>query len=145
MRVVPFFFSAVATIVLLIVLNIQLPLNGSKTPRFGFFLSPQKGFWQNAEPANEEFNGELHFPQLHGKTEVYFDERLVPHVFAANENDAWFVQGYLHAKFTLWQMEFQTYAAGGRLSEIMGDSSNGKNFLKIDKFFRRLGMVYAAE
>jgi penicillin amidase len=42
-------------------------------------------------------------------------------------------------------MEFQTYAAGGRLSEIMGDSSNGTSFLKIDKFFRRLGMVYGAE
>jgi len=27
----------------------------------------------------------------------------------------------------------------------MGDSSNGTNFLEIDRYFRRLGMVYAAE
>jgi penicillin amidase len=145
MRIIGCVVAAIITIALIYFLDNQQTLNGSKTPRFGFFLSPQKGFWQNAEPANETFNGNLNFSQLTSKTEVYFDERLVPHVYAGNENDAWFVQGYLHAKFRLWQMEFQTYAAGGRLSEIMGDSSNGKNFLKIDRYFRRLGMVYSAE
>jgi len=145
MRIIGCILSALITIALIYVLNIQLSLSGNKTPRLGFFLSPQTGFWQSAEPVNETFNAELKFPQLSGKTEVYFDERLVPHVYAENENDAWFVQGYLHAKFRLWQMDFQTYAAGGRLSEIMGDSASGTNFLKIDKFFRRLGMVYAAE
>src|SRR6478735_903139 len=145
MRITGCIIAAIITIVLIYFLDNQQNLNGSKTPRFGFFLSPQKGFWQNAEPADEQLNRNLNFSQLRGKTEVYFDERLVPHVFAENENDAWFVQGYLHAKFRLWQMEFQTYAAGGRLSEIMGDSASGRNFLKIDKFFRRLGMVYGAE
>ncbi|MBV9962198.1 MAG: penicillin acylase family protein, partial [Parafilimonas sp.] len=145
MRIFWCIFFAAITIAMIYFLDHQLTLNGSKTPLLGFFLSPQTGFWQNAEPANATFNGDLKFPQLRGKTEVYFDERLVPHVYAENENDAWFVQGYLHAKFRLWQMEFQTYAAAGRLSEIMGDSSAGTNFLKIDKFFRRLGMVYAAE
>ena len=145
MRIIGCILSALITIALIYVLNIQLSLSGNKTPRLGFFLSPQTGFWQSAEPVNETFNAELKFPQLSGKTEVYFDERLVPHIYAENENDAWFVQGYLHAKFRLWQMDFQTYAAGGRLSEIMGDSASGTNFLKIDKFFRRLGMVYAAE
>jgi penicillin amidase len=145
MRIFGCIFSALITIALIYVLNIQLSVDGNKTPRFGFFLSPQTGFWQTAEPADEVFNGDLKFPQLTGKTEVYFDERLVPHIYAENENDAWFVQGYLHAKFRLWQMDFQAYAAGGRLSEILGDSAYGTNFLKIDKFFRRLGMVYAAE
>ena len=82
---------------------------------------------------------------LKGKTTVYFDSRLVPHIYAENEADAMFAEGYIHAKFRLWQMEFQTYAAGGRLSEIMGAKSNGTDFLAIDKYFRRLGMVYAAE
>lgn len=145
MRIFGSILSALIVIALVYALDIQLSLNGNKAPRLGFFLSPQTGFWQSAEPVNEIFNGELKFPELSGKTEVYFDERLVPHVYAENENDAWFIQGYLHAKFRLWQMDFQTYAAGGRLSEIMGDSSNGTSFLKIDKFFRRLGMVYAAE
>ncbi|MEP7318799.1 MAG: penicillin acylase family protein [Panacibacter sp.] len=145
MRIVPFILSAAVTTGLVILLNMQLPVNGGKTPRLGYFLSPQKGFWQNAEPVNVSFNANLKFDSLQGEASVYLDERLVPHVYADNEHDAFFIQGYLHAKFRLWQMDFQTYAAGGRLSEIMGDSANGTNFLNIDKFFRRLGMVYAAE
>ncbi|MFM2327561.1 MAG: hypothetical protein RIR31_1763, partial [Bacteroidota bacterium] len=83
---------------------------------------------------------DLKFPQLAGKVNVYLDDRLVPHIFAEQENDAYFVQGYLHAKFRLWQMELQTFAAGGRASEILGEKG-----LNHDREFRRLGMVYAAE
>ena len=68
------------------------------------------------------------------------DERLVPHVFASDENDAYFVQGYLHAKYRLWQMEFQAMAAGGQLSKLVGAAA-----LPRDREFRRLGMTYAAE
>ncbi len=145
MRIIPFLISLLITTALIFVLNIQLPVGTSKTPRLGSFLSPQHGCWQNAEPLNASFNASLQFKNLTGKTSVYFDERLVPHVYAENENDAYFIQGYLHAKFRLWQMEFQTHAAGGRLSEIMGTTSGGTDFLLIDRFFRRLGMVYAAE
>ena len=145
MRIWPFIISAIITTGLIVVLNIPLTIGGSKTPRLGDFLSPQHGFWQNADPADEDFNASLSFPELQGKAEVYFDERLVPHVYAEVENDAFFIQGYLHAKFRLWQMEFQTHAAAGRLSEIMGEKSGTTDFLKIDRFFRRLGMVYGAE
>ena len=63
------------------------------------------------------------------------------HIFyAENDADAYYVQGYLHAKFRLWQMEFQTYVAAGRLSEIVGEGR-----VNTDRFFRRLGMVYGAE
>ncbi len=145
MRIVPLIISAIITIALIFVLDIQLPAGKSKTPRMGFFLSPSKGFWQNAESAKALFNLDIDVNGLQGKTEVYLDERLVPHVFAEKESDAYFAEGYVHAKFRLWQMEFQTYAAAGRLCEIMGDSSAGTNFLKIDRYFRRIGMVYAAE
>lgn len=145
MRIVPLAISFIITIALVIVLNTPIAVNGTKTPAIAAFLSPHHGFWQNAEPTSATFNAKLAFSNLSGKTEVYFDERLVPHVYAENENDAYFVQGYLHAKFRLWQMEFQTYAAAGRLSEIMGEGSGKTNFLKIDRFFRRLGMVYGAE
>lgn len=145
MRIIPFIITGIVTTAFVVALDTQLPANGGKTPRLGFFLSPQTGFWQNAEPSSTVYNCEFKISGLTGNTEVYFDERLVPHIYADNENDAWFVQGYLHAKFRLWQMDFQTYAAAGRLSEIMGSESGGTNFLKIDKFFRRLGMVYAAE
>lgn len=132
--------SAVVTTGLVYYLNTSHKIGGNNAPPFGTFLSPQHGFWQNAEPVNADYNADLKLPQLKGKTEVYFDDRLVPHVFAEQENDAYFVQGYLHAKFRLWQMELQTFAAGGRASEIIGEKA-----LEHDREFRRLGMVYAAE
>ncbi|HEX8462854.1 MAG TPA: penicillin acylase family protein [Segetibacter sp.] len=142
MRILLLITSAIITISLIFALNTSLNIAGNKTPRFGNFLSPATGFWQNAEPANAGFSEDLNSGSLKGKADVYFDERLVPHVYAEKENDVYFVQGYLHAKFRLWQMEFQTHVAAGRLSEIMGE---GKSFLDKDRFFRRLGMVYAAE
>ena len=64
----------------------------------------------------------FHFPELKGKAEVYFDERLVPHVFAENDEDLYFIVGYLHAKFRLFQMDLSTRAAEGRASEVAGPS-----------------------
>ncbi len=136
MRILPFVASALITSGLVVVLNSKLVLPGP----LGALLSPQHGVWQNAEQASENFNANLSFPQLSGKVDVYLDDRLVPHIFAEQENDAYFVQGFLHAKFRLWQMELQTFAAGGRASEILGEKG-----LEHDREFRRLGMVYAAE
>ncbi|MEY3208317.1 MAG: hypothetical protein RL064_348 [Bacteroidota bacterium] len=140
MRILPFVTSAVVTVGLVFALNIQLKLGGSKAPRLGYFLSPQHGFWKNAEKVTADFNAELVANELKGDVEVIIDDRLVPHIYADHDEDAYFVQGYLHAKFRLWQMDFQTRVASGRLSEIAGADK-----LPIDRFFRRLGMVYGAE
>ena len=136
MRILPLLFSAAFTIVLIIILNTKLVVPAP----LGALLSPQHGLWQNAEPVDKNFSEDLKFPQLKGKVSVYFDEKLIPHVFAAQENDVYFVQGYLHAKFRLFQMELQTNVAAGRAAEMVGDVA-----LKHDREFRRLGMVYAAE
>lgn len=106
----------------------------------GKLLAPQQGLWQNADPVNQDISATLSFPSLSGKVDVFFDERLVPHVFAEKDLDAFFVQGFLHAKFRLWQMELQTLSAAGRVSEIVGDVA-----LNHDREFRRLGMVFGAE
>ncbi len=140
MRIVPFLISAAITTALVITLNTRLMIGGNEAPPFGYFFSPQHGFWQNAEATSGDFNADLKFPNLNGKVDVYLDDRLVPHIFVEQENDAYFVQGFLHAKFRLWQMELQTFAAGGRVSEILGEKG-----LEHDREFRRLGMVYAAE
>ncbi len=140
MRTFPFVLSFLLTAGLVFCLNTQWgPL-----PPLGKFLSPQHGCWQNAEPLDKDFNADLSMPELKDRATVYFDERLVPHIFAGNEEDACFVQGYLHAKFRLWQMEFQTFAAAGRLSEILGPGP-GNGYVKYDRAMRRLGMVYGAE
>ncbi|MEP7279451.1 MAG: penicillin acylase family protein [Bacteroidota bacterium] len=142
MKIIPFICSAFTTLALIVLLGTKVFLSAP----LAVLLSPQHGVWQNAEPADIDYGEELNFPQLRAKAEVYFDDRLVPHVFAENDADAFFIQGYLHAKFRLWQMEFQAYAASGRLCEILGDKLGKLDILnKADRYFRRLGMVSAAE
>lgn len=140
MRIVPFTISALITTAFVWALNKPW----GTVPVLGSFLSPQHGFWQNAEPAEPARELTLNFPELKDKVDVYFDDRMIPHVFAQNEADLFFVQGYIHAKFRLWQMEFQTHAASGRLSEILGPGDKDL-ILGFDRQMRRLGMVYAAE
>ena len=136
MRVAPFIISAIVTTGLVYVFNKKW----GDIPPAGKFLSPQHGCWQNAEPANYDFGAELSFPELRGKAEVYLDDRLVPHVFAENDDDLYFVQGYLHARFRLFQMDLQTKAAEGRASELVG-----KRGINYSRTLRRLGLKYAAE
>lgn len=136
MRILFFSLSLLITIALIILLDTKKVLPAP----LGKLLSPQEGLWQNAESANNDFSEDLRFPQLKGKVEVFMDERLVPHIFAEYDEDASFVQGFIHAKFRLWQMEFQTHAAAGRVSEIVGDIA-----INYDRTQRRMGMVYAAE
>ena len=120
MRIVPFLISFILTAGLIVGLNTQW----DKIPPLGKFLSPQHGCWQNADPIDQDFSGTLSLPGLKGKAQIYFDEYLIPHVDAHSQQDACYIQGYLHAKFRLWQMEFQTHAAAGRLSEILGPGTN---------------------
>ena len=136
MRIIPFAISTVITAGLVFALNKPW----GAIPPMGKFLSPQHGVWQNAEAADKNYSTSLKFDNLKGKAEVYFDERLVPHVFAEYDEDLYFIQGYLHAKFRLFQMDLQTKAAAGRASEIAGSKA-----IQYDRRQRRLGMVFAAE
>jgi len=138
MRLLPFCFSFLVTILLIFILNRPI---GTKIPMpLGSFLSPQTGFWQNAEDTAYDYNGSVVIEGLKGNGKVYFDERLVPHVFAENDEDLYFIQGYLHAKFRLFQMDIQTRAAEGRISEVAGAAA-----VDYDKAQRRLGMKFSAE
>jgi penicillin G amidase len=140
MRIVPLVISGIITIALIIALNKKW----GSVPPMGRFLSPQHGFWQNAEATDHNFGGTVKLKGLTGRANVYFDERLVPHVFAENDRDAYYIQGYLHARFRLWQMEFQTFAAAGMVSQVIGEGDKGQ-YLKYDRTMRRLGMVSSAE
>ncbi|MET0637625.1 MAG: penicillin acylase family protein [Chitinophagaceae bacterium] len=140
MRIIPFVVSAAITTGLVIVLNTKW----GTIPPLGNFFSPQHGFWQNAESADADYNADIKVPGLQGPASVYFDDRLVPHVMASSDNDAYFLQGYLHARFRLWQMEFQVFAAGGMVSQVLGAGPDSA-YLHYDRSMRRLGMNYAAE
>lgn len=86
------------------------------------------------------YSGELTLTGLKDKVEVLYDDYGIPHIYANNEEDAYFALGYVHAQDRLFQMEMLRRAAGGRLSEILGS-----DLLKIDKLFRTLGLNEFAE
>jgi penicillin amidase len=83
--------------------------------------------------------GALHLHGLHEPVDVITDRYGVPHIYAQNEDDLFFAQGYIHAQERLWQMELNRRIASGRLSEIFGGIA-----LETDRFARRLGMHRAA-
>jgi penicillin amidase len=112
----------------------------NRMPALGTFFNPFEGFWQNAESKKVSEKIDLQIPGLNDKVEIVIDDRMVPHIFAQNNHDLYMAQGYITARFRLWQMEFQTYAAAGKLSEILGE-----NYVNYDRYQRRIGMLYAAE
>jgi penicillin amidase len=110
-------------------------------PALGPFLSPFSGFGQNGESlADPKSELILKLDSLQGEVTIRFDDSGVPHIFAKNDFDLFYAQGYITAKDRLWQMDLQTRAASGRLSEILGRVT-----LEMDQQSRRLGMVYGAE
>lgn len=128
--------SLLITVVLIVLLNIKQGV----VPPLGSLLNPFQGFWQNAENAKAWKDDEAKLPGLQDEVKVYFDERLVPHVFAKNDADLYFMQGYITAKYRLWQMEIQTRSAAGRISEVAGDKA-----IDNDRMQRRIGLGYGAE
>ena len=108
-------------------------------PAIGKLLDPVNGCWVSAEPVNKDFSADLKFPVANNAT-VWFDNRMVPHIHADNDHDLYFLEGYIHAYFRLWQMDMETRAAGGRVSEVVGEKA-----LAYDRKQRRKGMVYGAE
>ena len=107
-------------------------------PALGKFLAPQQGIWQNETSSHGA--AEVAIPGLQAPVEVFYDEALIPHVFAQNDLDLYRTQGYLTARHRLWQLEFQTHAAAGRVSELIGAAG-----LDFDRTQRRKGMVFGAE
>jgi len=109
-------------------------------PPLGSFLNPSTGFWQNAESKNIIATKNLKLEGLQGKVTIQYDENRIPHIFAENDHDLYYAQGYITASERLWQMDIQTRSAAGRLSEVVGDKA-----LALDRYHRRMGMTYGAE
>lgn len=136
------FIKAILSVAITLVLIWALQTKFGPMPPLGKFLNPATGFWQNAEskylmqdPAHE-----LKLYGLHDQVLVKYDDRRIPHIFARNNHDLYFAQGYLTAADRLWQMDIQTRSAAGRLAEVVGPAA-----LEVDRYHRRMGMVYGAE
>lgn len=108
-------------------------------PALGKFFSPFHGFLQNTTQ-EEDLSEEIFLEGVKEPVKVVYDQNYVPHVFAENEDDLYYTQGYLVARDRLWQMEFYTLVAAGRLTEVVGETA-----FEYDRYNRRLGMARAAQ
>ncbi|RDB05213.1 penicillin acylase family protein [Runella aurantiaca] len=108
-------------------------------PALGPFFSPFTGFWQNDEAPQKASSSELKLQGLKGEVIVKYDDNGIPHIFAENDEDLFFAQGYIIARDRLWQMDFYTRVTSGRLSEVMGPLA-----LDFDRYNRRLQLPEGA-
>lgn len=109
----------------------------ARVPAFARLLNPFTGVWQQAVPAQKQRETMTLTLGIDGR--VVIDERGIPHIFADEINDAVFIQGYLHARDRLFQMEISVRATEGRLAEVLG-----ANLLERDRLQRRKGLGVAA-
>jgi penicillin G amidase len=144
MRIAKFLISFLITILLVYLLNNSWLVAGNRLPPLGKFLDPFHGFWKNIEKKDKVGEDKLAIAGLKSEVQVIYDSLLIPHIFAANDEDLYLTQGYVTASLRLWQMEFQTHAAAGRVTEITGPGKEDA-ILNYDRGQRRLGMVYGAE
>jgi len=87
-----------------------------------------------------QVSGTLAVPGLRAPVTVYRDSWGVPHIYAANQHDLFFSQGFVTAQDRLFGMEVLRRSAAGRLSEIFGESQ-----VDTDKFLRSFMLRRAAE
>jgi penicillin amidase len=126
----------------LLVLAALLLLGARKTgpvPALGPFLDPANGVWSLARSWRVAREASASLPGLGADVRVVYDDRAVPHIFAATEHDAYRALGYVVARDRLFQLYLQTIAASGRLTEVAGPRA-----LPLDREMRALGLAAAA-
>lgn len=80
-------------------------------------------------------SGTAALPGLGDAVDVLVGPDAVPHIFAKRTDDAYRALGFLHAQNRLWQMELIRRTGQGRLSEVFGSTTVGR-----DKFLRTLDL-----
>jgi penicillin amidase len=84
-------------------------------------------------PLVPQVSGELGVPGLTAPVRVVRDTWGVPHIYAQNDGDLFFAQGFVQAQDRLFQMDLWRRSAQGRLSEVLGP-----NFIERDAMTRRM-------
>lgn len=72
---------------------------------------------------------------LRAPVEVRYDRWGVPHIYARNQHDLFFAQGYVAARDRLFQMEMWRRQSEGRLAEVLGASAVDRDrFARLFKY-----------
>lgn len=78
---------------------------------------------ERAQKAVSPIAGEVKLAGLRQAVKVERDNRGVAHIYAANQHDLFFAQGFVAAQDRLFQMEMWKRAGQGRLAEVLGKSA----------------------
>jgi penicillin amidase len=127
-------------VTVLVSLSLALSRRFGPRPVLGPFLDPANGVWALARVADPSGTTRARMPGLAAEVRIVFDDRGVPHIFAANELDAWRALGFAVARDRLFQLELTWRAGAGRLSELLGPRA-----LDGDRMARRLGLAWSAD
>ncbi len=111
-----------------------------RAPPLGPFLDPWNGVWGAVATATLPERGAVELAGLSAPVQAVYDDRGVPHIFAASSEDAMRALGYLVARDRLFQMELRWRSAAGRMSEILGAEA-----VSFDRGMRRLALAWSAE
>ncbi len=73
------------------------------------------------KPKMAQTEGTLGVKGLQAPVEVLRDQYGIPHIYAQNDHDLMFAQGFVHAQDRFWQMELNRRTATGTLAELFGE------------------------
>ena len=132
--------TLLAAVTLAAALWIGLRPIGGAVPPIGGLLDPAHGIWAVVRTAELPRLAELKIPGLKDSVLVRYDDRGVPHIFAQNDDDLMRAFGFVVARDRLFQMEMQTRAVAGTLSEMLGAAT-----LELDREARAQGLAWGAE
>jgi penicillin G amidase len=95
------------------------------TAVFGAFSAAgaERDWQQRALESLATIHGTEQVPGLHRSVRVQRDRWGIAHIYAQDEHDLFFAQGFVAAQDRLFQMELWKRAGQGRLAEILGPSA----------------------
>ncbi len=132
--------KGVLLLALAVVMTLALSSPLGPVPAILPLLNPGQGVWGVAADAVASPAGTEKLPGLLDSVHVSYASGDVPHVFAQNDHDLFFMQGYLQAKNRLFQMDAMRRQGEGKLSAVVGPAA-----LSTDKAFLQWGLLVGAQ
>ena len=104
------------------------------------FIMPVANAGHGKQPPSHGNNGAITLSELHGPARILRDVDGMPHIYAMDEHDALFLQGWVQAQDRLFQLDVLRRQASGTLAELVGTGA-----LASDIELRTIGLKRGAE
>jgi penicillin G amidase len=105
------------------------------TPTPAFSADTMESLQKKARTALAKIEGEITIPGLKAPVEILRDRWGVPHIFARNQDDLFFAQGFVVAQDRLFQIDTWRRVGLGETAEVVGRRGlEGDRFARLIKF-----------